>query len=184
MESARTTNSLDAARSGDEWAMTCLFRESNPALLRYLRHHAPDVADDLLAETWLAAAKHLPRFKGDADDLRAWLFAVARRRVADHYRRRHRRPDLVSLDPETDFPARDTTDEAVIGSISAQGAIEALVRELPKDQAEVVLLRVVADLSAEQVAKVLGRSPGSVRVLQHRALRRLEAGWNKEAVTQ
>ena len=155
MESAPSKDLLDAARSGDEWAMTCIFRESNPALLRYLRHHAPDVADDLLAETWLAAAKHLLRFKGDADDFRAWLFAVARRRVADHYRRRHRRPDLVSLDPETDFPARDVTDEAVIGSISAQVAIEALVRDLPAEQAEVVLLRVVADLSAEQVGRVL-----------------------------
>lgn len=184
MESARSTNSLEAARSGDEWAMTCLFRESNPALLRYLRHHAPDVADDLLAETWLAAAKHLPRFRGDGDDFRAWLFAVARRRVADHYRRRNRRPDLVSLDSEIDFPARDATDEAVIGSISAQVAIESLVRDLPADQAEVVLLRVVADLSAEHVARILGRSPGSVRVLQHRALRRLEAGWDKQAVTQ
>jgi len=184
MESAQSTNLLDAARAGDEWAMTCLFRESNPALLRYLRHHAPDVADDLLAETWLAAAKHLPRFKGGSDDFRAWLFSVARRRVADHYRKRNRRPDLVSLDPSTDVAMQEVTDEAVIGSISAQNAIEALVRDLPTDQAEVVLLRVVADLSAEQVAQILGRSAGSVRVLQHRALRHLEAAWNKEAVTK
>jgi RNA polymerase sigma-70 factor (ECF subfamily) len=164
--------------------MTCLFRASNPALLRYLRHHAPDVAEDLLAEMWMAAAKHLPRFKGDAQDFRAWLFAVARRRVADHYRRRHRRPDEVGLESATDLPARGDTEEEAIGSISAQLAIQALVRELPEDQAEVVLLRVVADLSVDQVAKIVGRSAGSVRVIQHRALRRLETSWAEEAVTR
>jgi RNA polymerase sigma-70 factor (ECF subfamily) len=153
-------------------------------LLRYLRHHAPDVAEDLLAETWLAAAKELPRFQGDAEDFRAWLFTVARRRVADHYRRRHRRPSLVELDPEALAPARDRPDESAIASLSAQSAIEALVHDLPSDQAEVVLLRVVADLSVEQVAEIVGRSPGSVRVLQHRALRRLETRWTRESVTQ
>jgi len=183
MDSAPSGNLLDAARAGDEWATTCLFRTSNPALLRYLRHHAPDVAEDLLAETWLAAAKHLPAFQGDADDFRAWLFTVARRRVADHYRRRNRRPSSVDLDPETLPPASDRTDESALGTVSAQSAIVALVRDLPADQAEVVLLRVVADLSVDQVAEITGRSPGSVRVLQHRALRRLETRWTREAVT-
>jgi RNA polymerase sigma-70 factor (ECF subfamily) len=184
MDTASLSDSLDAARAGDEWAMTCLFRDSNPALLRYLRHHAPDAAEDLLAETWMAAAKHLPRFKGDTQDFRAWLFAVARRRVADHYRKRQRRPDEVCLESASDRPACGDTEEEVINSISAQLAIEALVRELPEDQAEVVLLRVVADLSVDQVAKIVGRSAGSVRVIQHRALRRLEVTWAREAVTR
>ncbi len=184
MEVASLSDSLDAARAGDEWAMTCLFRASNPALLRYLRHHARDAAEDLLAETWLAAAKHLPRFKGDAQDFRAWLFAVARRRVADHYRKRHRRPDEICLESATALLARDDTEGAALSSVSAQYAIEALVRDLPEDQAEVVLLRVVADLSVEQVAKIVGRSAGSVRVMQHRALRRLETSLAEEAVTR
>lgn len=184
MDSAPSGELLDAARAGDEWAMTRLFRASNPALLRYLRHHAPDVAEDLLAETWLAAAKHLPRFDGDAEAFRAWLFAVARRRVADHYRRRGRRPASVSLDDETVCPSGDSPEKSALETLSAQHAIEALVRDLPQDQADVVMLRVVADLSVEQVAKMLGRSPGSVRVLQHRALRSLETVWTREAVTQ
>ncbi|HVA04908.1 MAG TPA: sigma-70 family RNA polymerase sigma factor [Acidimicrobiales bacterium] len=184
METAPSGKSLDAARAGDEWATTCLFRESNPALLRFLRHHAPDVAEDLLAETWLAAARQLPKFQGDADDFRAWLFTVARRRVADHYRRRHRRPRLVELEAQTLPPAGDRPEESSLDALSAQSAIEALVRDLPPDQAEVVLLRVVADLSVDQVADIMGRSPGSVRVLQHRALRHLETRWTRDAVTQ
>ncbi len=74
--------------------------------------------------------------------------------------------------------------ELALGSVSAQAAIEALVRDLPHDQAEVVLLRVVADLSVDEVAKVMGRSPGSVRVLQHRALRQLGRIWDRGAVTR
>lgn len=184
MDSAPSGELLDAARAGDEWAMTRLFRTSNPALLRYLRHHAPDVAEDLLAETWLAAAKQLPKFQGNADDFRAWLFAVARRRVADHYRQRSRRPASVSLDDRIDCSASDSPETSTLETFSAQHAVEALVRDLPHDQADVVLLRVVADLNVDQVAKMLGRSPGSVRVLQHRALRHLENSWTREAVTQ
>jgi RNA polymerase sigma-70 factor (ECF subfamily) len=176
------TDSLRAAQAGDENAVTLLFRSSNPALLRYLRHHAPSVAEDLLADTWLAAVRRLPSFRGDAEDFRGWLFAVARRRVADHHRRRLRRPEAVTLDDAVEIPGPDPQAVAV-NSLSAQQAIAALVRDLPKDQAEVVLLRVVADLDVAQVARVLGRSPGSVRVTQHRALRRLEALWDREAVT-
>lgn len=176
------TDSFRAAQAGDEAAVTALFRSSNPALLRYLRHHAPTVAEDLLADTWLAGVKRLPSFRGDAQDFRAWLFAVARRRVADYHRRRLRRPEAVTLDDTAESPGADPQAVAV-GSLSAQQAIAALVRDLPKDQAEVVLLRVVADLDVAQVARILGRSAGSVRVIQHRALRRLETLWDREAVT-
>jgi RNA polymerase sigma-70 factor, ECF subfamily len=169
---------LDAARAGDEWATARLFRASNPALLRYLRHHAPHVAEDILAETWLAAAQHLSRFEGDERDFRAWLFAVARRRVADHYRRRHRHPVFVGLEDEV-LSAPDDPEELATESLSAQQAVEALVRDLSPDQADVVILRVVADFSVDQVAQILGRSPGSIRVLQHRALRRLQTSWTE-----
>jgi RNA polymerase sigma-70 factor (ECF subfamily) len=175
---------LVAARVGDEWAIACLFRAFQPPLLRYLRHHAPEVAEDLASETWLAAAKGLARFEGDVGDFRAWLFSVAWRRVADHYRRRGRQPKQVLLDDAGEPAAPVDVGDAAVGQLSAQAAIDALVRDLPHDQAEVVLLRVLADLSVDEVAKVMGRSPGSVRVLQHRALRQLGRLWDRTAVTQ
>ena len=178
------TRALDAARAGDEGAISCLFQAFQPPLLRYLRHHAPDVAEDLASETWLAAAKGLARFEGDVGDFRAWLFSVAWRRVADHYRRRGRQPKQVLLEAACEPAAPVDVGEVALGQLSAQAAIEALVRDLPHDQAEVVLLRVVADLSVNQVAKIMGRSPGSVRVLQHRALRQLGRLWDRGAVTR
>jgi RNA polymerase sigma-70 factor (ECF subfamily) len=63
---------------------------------------------------------------------------------------------------------------AVTAKLSAQEAVNLLVQALPADQAEVVLLRVVGDLNVEQVSCVMGRSPGAIRALQHRAIRRLQ----------
>ena len=167
-------DALDDARTGGEWGATLLYRALNPALLRYLRHHVYGVAEDLASECWVSAVQGLSGFAGDIEDFRAWLFTVARRRVVDHYRREDRRPKTVPLDAvaESESPS-DPAVEAV-EALSAQQAIAVLVRELPPNQAEVVLLRVVSELSVEQVARITGHSAGSVRVLQHRALRRLE----------
>ncbi len=183
-----STDDLDIAladaRRGDEWAMARLFQAIQPPLLRYLRHHAPDAAEDLAAECWLAAAKVLATFEGDAEDLRAWLFGVARNQVANHHRTRGRRLRLLgSEEPLAPALSLDPA-ETVVENLSAQDAVAALVRALPSDQAEVVLLRVVAGLSVEQVANILERSAGSVRVAQHRALRRLAEIWGKKAVTR
>lgn len=183
MDTPDLNAALDAARSGDERAVSLLFRALHPQLLHYVRHRAPDVAEDLVSDTWLAAAKGFPQFEGDVGDFRAWLFCIARRRVADHYRARARRPQLVPLDEVTHHVSADAADVA-LEALSTDEAIEALVRDLPADQAEVVLLRVVAGLSVDQVSKVLGRSAGSVRVVQHRALRRLSKIWEPRTVTR
>jgi RNA polymerase sigma-70 factor (ECF subfamily) len=170
------------SRQGDEWAIALLFRSIQPQLLRYLSRKAPGVAEDVASETWLAVAAGLSRFEGSMSDFRALVFTIARRRVVDHYRRQGRRLTEVALDNGGGAPERDVADLAV-ESLSTQQAIDALVAILPPAQAEVVLLRVVADLRVEDVARVMGRSPGSVRILQHRALRKLEKHLNPEAVT-
>jgi RNA polymerase sigma-70 factor (ECF subfamily) len=92
---------LTAARSGSEAALTLLWRDANPALLRYLRVIAPDAAEDIAAETWLQVVRGLPGFRGDQSDWRAWLFTTARRRAIDGTRRRARRPTspLDDLEP-------------------------------------------------------------------------------------
>ena len=192
------TDLLAAARAGDEAAIAELFRQIHPGLLLYVRRRAPDVAEDLVAETWMAAADGFASVTGDVGDFRAWLFTVARRRIADHYRRRGRRLHTVPLDVGGDTGDVDPdvgravvraaglmpdVAEGVVDALASEEALARLVRDLPGDQAEVVLLRVVAGLSSEQVATVLGRSVGSVRVMQHRALRRLQRTWATEGVT-
>ncbi|HWF16141.1 MAG TPA: RNA polymerase sigma factor [Acidimicrobiales bacterium] len=173
---------LDEARQGEEVGVAALFRAFNPGLVRYLRHHALGVEEDLASEVWAAAATLLPDFEGDAHAFRALLFTLARRRTIDHYRRSGRALAVVELNEIHEPADRADLETAVVSNLSAQEAIEALVKGLPTTQAEVILLRVVGDLSVDEVAKILGRSPGSVRVLQHRAVQRLAKKF-KEVVT-
>ena len=177
------TEALRAAQGGDDAAMARLYRTLNPPLLRYLGHRAPAAAEDLASECWLAAAKALAGFEGDGEDLRAWLFGVARRQVANFWRANRRGPVVIGAGQLVEVPSSDAG-EVVVEALSAQEAIDALLRGLSDDQAEILLLRVVAGLSVEQVADLLKKRPGAVRVAQHRALRRLASRVERKPVTQ
>ena len=164
---------LAAAAGGDEPAFGILWRDLQPGLLRYLNALAPGAGEDLASETWLRVVGRLDRFSGDEQAFRAWVFTVARHRAVDRWRRAARRRDeLVPTDALVDLPARDDPAGAAVDAISSRAAV-ALIATLPPDQAEVVLLRVVAGLEVAQVAAITGKRPGNVRVLTHRALRRL-----------
>ena len=177
-----------AAGKGEHWALTELFRAYQPPLLRFLRAQEPRAADDLAGEVWIAVARGLDQFSGDEAGFRGWLYTIARRRLIDHRRRCARqRTDVVASE------TLDTADEsglggdpagAVLARLTAQGAVNTLVAHLTADQAEVVLLRVVGGLSVAETARLMDREPGTVRVLCHRALRRLAAHLAKGAVTR
>lgn len=165
---------LEAAQAGEGWAIARLYDWLQPGLLRYLRWKEPSMAEDLASETWLGVAENLQRFVGDEAALRGWIFTIARRRLADHRRREGRR--RTSPVPDTalaEMVAPDDPSDQVTARLSAQAAIARLTSVLTPDQAEVVVLRVVGGLPVEEVARVLGKRPGTVRVLQHRAVRRL-----------
>jgi RNA polymerase sigma-70 factor (ECF subfamily) len=169
---------LAAAQSGAEWALAWLYRRLNRALLGYLTARAPSAAEDLASETWLAAARHLTAFRGDEKAFRGWLFTIAHHRLAQHWRQANRRPS-APVDPAAmvDYPASDDPAGEVVDAAVAVAAARRITDLLSPAQAEVVLLRVLGGLDVDQVAAVLGRRAGAVRVLQHKALRKL-AGRN------
>jgi RNA polymerase sigma-70 factor (ECF subfamily) len=174
---------LAAAQGGSEVAFARLWRDANPALLRYLSVIAPDGADDVAAETWVQVVRGLAKFRGDEAAWRAWLFTTARRRAIDAVRRGTRRPQ-ASLDdlPVSRHPVAPDPAELALEHLSTESAL-ALVSKLPKLQGEVILLRVVAGLDTESVAGMVGRSPGAVRVAAHRGLRTLAQILTAEGVT-
>ena len=164
---------LAAAQCGNEAAFSRLWRDANPALLRYLRVIAPGAEEDVAAETWVQVVRGLRSFRGDEQAWRAWLFTTARRRAIDLARHRSRRPEAPLDDiAVAQMPGTEESAEAALEHLSTVAAI-ALVSGLPRLQAEVILLRVVAGLDTDSVARLLRKSPGAVRVAAHRGLRRL-----------
>jgi RNA polymerase sigma-70 factor, ECF subfamily len=176
-------DALAAAQDGSEVAFAVLWRDGNPALLRYLRVIAPDAAEDVAAETWVQVVRGLAAFRGDEAAWRAWLFTTARRRALDEARRRARRP-AVALDELrlAEAPSAPDAAQQAMENLGTQAAI-ALVSGLPTVQAEVIMLRVVAGLDTETVARLLDCSPGAVRVAAHRGLRRLAQTISAAGVT-
>lgn len=146
-------------------------------LIRYLRGQERQAADDLAGEVWVAVAQRLKDFDDDELGFRRWLFTIAGRRVIEHRRKvgRRRTDPVADVRPERSaerFPGVDPA-SVVLDRISAQDAVDMIVADLTPDQAEVVLLRVLGGFDVAEVARIMGRTPGSVRVLCFRALRRL-----------
>lgn len=164
---------VQAAQDGDQEAFARLWREFQPGLLRYLKIKASPVAEDLAADIWLRILRALPTFEGDEQGFRGWLFTTARNRLTDWYRNGERRPDLIEYSSLVVMPGVNNVEEEAAEHSATDRAV-ALIAELPPDQAEAVMLRIVAGMDVARVAQIMDRSPGSVRVLCHRGLRRLE----------
>jgi RNA polymerase sigma-70 factor (ECF subfamily) len=161
---------LSAARTGAPWALEALYREFHPPVLAFLRARAPTEAEDLASDVFVAVAEGLGRFDGDEDGFRSWLFTITYRQVGQLRRRMgRRRTDPFPADEVGErVPPGDAESDAM-AAISTQQALD-LIATLPPAQREVLLLRVVADLSVDEVAKIVGKRPTAVRALQHRAV--------------
>lgn len=165
---------LEAAQRGDERAIERLFVELQPRLLRFLVAQEPRAAEDIAAEVWLAVASRIAQFEGYWGDFRAWFFAIARRRLADHRRTAvRRRTDVVAGEEFEQRSARECTEQVVLDRFSGREAAALITSTLGGDQAEVLLLRLLGDLDVDQVAAIMQRTPNWVRVTQHRAVRKL-----------
>ncbi|MCU1366112.1 MAG: polymerase, sigma-24 subunit, subfamily [Ilumatobacteraceae bacterium] len=185
---AESCDPLDAvvrAARHDDASVTRLFEEMQPRILRYLRAQEPRFADDIAAEMWVAVAGSIATFDGGWSQFRAWCFAIVRNRLADHRRTAaRRRTDVVDAGGFDERAAPGTTEDVAIDSLSGQAAASLIASHLKPEHAEALLLRVLGDLDAEQVGKIMGRSPNWVRVSQHRALRTLAARLGTDQLVQ
>ena len=161
---------LARLRAGDELAWAELYRELSPRLLGYLRGLGAVDAEDLLGEVFVGVVRGLGRFDGDEPAFRAWVFTIAHHRFLDSRRRARRRPSqsVEQAVLEAAAPQGDVTDEA-FGELARAEVVRVLAR-LSRDQRAVLLLRIVGDLTVEQVSAAIGKRPGAVKALQRRAL--------------
>jgi RNA polymerase sigma-70 factor, ECF subfamily len=163
-----------AARDGQGWALSELYRALFPPILQYLGAVEPAEAEDVACDTWLDVVDGLEGFQGDETGLRALSFMIARRRLLDLRRRRAlgRTAPRSPGAPIEDRPTRGV-DETTVPPLGTDPAIGLITSCLSPEEADVVLLRVIGDLDVDAVAKIVGSGPSNVRLLQHRAVRRL-----------
>jgi RNA polymerase sigma-70 factor (ECF subfamily) len=161
------------AQEGDADALGALWREYQHLLLRYFRAKGMPEPEDLASTVWVEVASSLSRFDGCEHDFRRWLFTIAARRRIDDIRSLKRR--AINADRPVarvaDVSSPSAGDEGDRGR--ALDRALALVASLPPAQREAITLRVIADLSVSEVAAIMGRREGTVRVLVHRGLKRL-----------
>ena len=122
----------------------------------------------------------LATFEGTEQQFRSWVFTIAHRRLLDERRRAARRPPIAAAPPGLDVPGGDAEREAL--DLLGEQWVQRLSARLSTDQRTVLLLRVIADLTAEQVAQITGKSVGAVRALQRRGLDTLRRIITREGV--
>jgi RNA polymerase sigma-70 factor (ECF subfamily) len=161
---------LAAACAGGEWAWRELYEAIAPQLTRYLRARGVPEPDDVVGETFVKVVRYIDGFEGDEAAFRTWVFTIGRNLVVDDLRKRARRPvDVVSDDQlATAAPHGDTEDDAMQDLASAH--IEEILRHLSVDQRDVLLLRILAGLTIAEIAQVVGKKEGAVKMLQARGL--------------
>jgi len=163
-------------RRGDRDAIAAVYLEVAPALRGFLRRRVPhgEVADDLVEETFVELIEVGERFRGDGRSLRAWLYRAARNNLKDWAKRADRRSDHeLTAEQAASVPAPDgAVDERALAAV-VDPALVAALEQLTPEQREVIELRLVAELSLVQVAEITDRTVGAVKLLQHRAVRRL-----------
>jgi RNA polymerase sigma-70 factor (ECF subfamily) len=169
MDARPTDAVLRAAQLGQAWALRVLYDDLAPKVRGYLRARGAAEPEDLTSEVFLAVFTRLDTVTGGAPGLRTLVFSVAHARLVDDLRRQARRPAPAEYVPDRDPRTEPSSEAEALARLSGDRVRE-LLRRLPPNQRDVLLLRVVSDLSVEQVAAVLGRSAGSVKQLQRRGL--------------
>jgi len=157
------------AQQGDPAAFTEIYDRHQPAIYRYIYYRVGDVAtaEDLTSEVFVRLVEGIDRFVYRGRPLLAWLYTIARNLVTDH-RRRTGQATMLPLDEQLVAEAGDLEQAAERGL--AQRRLAAALVHLTEDQRQVIVLKFIEGLDNEETARILGKSVGAVKSLQHRAL--------------
>jgi RNA polymerase sigma-70 factor, ECF subfamily len=160
---------VSEARHGSIKAVDDIYRSLAGQVASYLRWHRATDPDGLTNDVFAQVHRNLPRFEGDEQGFRSWVFTIAHHRMIDDRRRANRQPRLQDdLSVEEHMGLGDVEDDAF--AVLAHDRVRDLLTVLSPDQRDVVLLRIIADLSVEEVARMLDKREGAIKALQHRAL--------------
>jgi len=169
----------ESAAGGDKEAFAALYEQLLEPVYRYLYWSlsSPEEAEDLAQEVFARCLANIASFDARKAAFKSWVFRIAHNLLVDHLRRGRRTQELpAGLEAGQEPPS-----EAVEGE-ERRRAVRSVLKELPEVQRQVIVMKYFAEMGNEEVGAVLGRSPGAVNALQHRALRKLgglleKRGW-------
>ncbi|MFN2539325.1 MAG: RNA polymerase sigma factor [Mycobacteriales bacterium] len=165
---------LPAAQAGEAWALRALYEQLAPRVHAYLRVRGASEPEDLTSEVFLTVFPKLAALQGGASGLRTFTFSVAHARLVDDLRRRGRREPTLPYAAESDPRTSLSSEDEALALVQSE-RVRDLLATLPDDQRDVLVMRILGDLTVDQVAAALGRSSGAVKQLQRRGLLRLRA---------
>lgn len=175
---------LAAAQAGSAWAWERVYAWLAGPVAGYLRLQGAVDPDDVTSEVFIGVFRGIAAFAGTEEQFRSWVFVIAHRRLTDQRRSRGRRgtfdtPGIVDDAAERASTA-DVEDEVLRRLASTR--VDAWCAALAPDQRDVLLLRVVADMTIEQVADAVGKSIGAVKALQRRGLESIRRQISRQGV--
>ncbi len=154
-------------------AVSALYRRYVQAIYRYVYYRVGDAhtAEDLTAEVFLRAIEGLPDYEPGETPFVAWLYSIARARVADHFRQAQR---TDTLDLPDHWPSDEDSLAARVESTFHQEKLREAIQQLTPDQQQVIILKFMEGLKNAEVAQILGKTEGAIKSLQNRALAALQ----------
>lgn len=158
---------LAAAQEGADWAWSQLYHSVAAPLASFAKAKGAPEPEDVVGEVFHDVARNINSFVGNESNFRSWVFGIAYNRLVDQWRKRGRRKEPTHA-PHTVESAETTAMSMTVDSAAFQA-----LADLTDQQRNVMILRVVADLSVDEVAEALQVKPNAVKALQHRALKQL-----------
>lgn len=170
------------AKAGDEGAVTQIYERYSAAIYRYIYYRVgePELAEDLQAEVFLRMLEGMHRYEDRGWPISAWLYRIAHDRTIDMMRRRNRQRYV----PFESWEGACEGPENAIGARLEHEELRKRLDDLTDDQRQVILMRFMADMPVQEVARKMGRTEGSVKALQHRGLQALARRLTPRATVQ
>lgn len=171
---------VDAAQLGDQIALSALYDHYFPRVYRYVsaRLTTTEDAEDVTTEIFLRIIENLRSFSWRGLPFGAWVFRIARNEVVSHVRRQKVRSTQSQLTESIRDPSPDHVEE--LATASSVATIRAAAQLLPEAQRQVINLRFSAGLSVAETARALGKTENNVKVLQHKAIAKLQGMVSRE----
>ncbi|HVO44074.1 MAG TPA: sigma-70 family RNA polymerase sigma factor [Aggregatilineales bacterium] len=161
------------ARQGDQRAISEIYERFFPPVFAFIRIQVEktDLAEDIASEVFIRLVETIGGRSGPQQNLRGWLFTVARNQIHSHYGKT-RRIQMTSLDDDSPLSSEGDLEIETIRSLDVERARQAL-RQLLPEQREVLIFRFIEALSLEETSTIMGKSVSAVKSLQFRALNAL-----------